>query len=236
MSDVAVRKPRRVLLTGFGPFAGRSVNASSIGATAVAASRHDVKRVLVDVIWGEPTRTVLPLLDGESNVVISFGEATDTFRLELVARNARGSTRRDVADALPAIPLIRDNGPDTLTPVFDADRVVAALAARGFPVECSANAGQFLCDEMFYTLLYEQRFGKLATSLDIVTFVHLPVFGRATRIFGADGPAGELVTATFDEKLAERFCAAVVDVFLAEADLIEQREITKKRPLQQDDQ
>jgi pyroglutamyl-peptidase len=225
-------KKRRVLLTGFGPFAGRTVNASSIGATAVAASRHDVKRVLVDVIWGEPTRTVLPLLDGDSNIVISFGEATDTFRLELVARNARGATRRDVTNALPTIPLIRESGPETLKPVFDTERVVAALEARGFPIECSSNAGQFLCDEMFYTLLHEQRFGKLAASLDIVTFVHLPIFGRTTRIFGgADN--SELVEATFDEKLAERFCAAVVDVFLAEADLIEQRETTKKRQLDQ---
>jgi pyroglutamyl-peptidase len=222
------RKSHRVLLTGFGPFAGRTINASSIGTTSVAASRHDVKRVIAEVVWGEPTRTVLPLLDGDSNVVISFGEATDTFRLELVARNERGARRRDNAGALPSVSHIRHDGPDVLKPVFDADRVVNALAERGFPIECSTNAGQFLCDEMFYTLLHEQRFGKLAASLDVVAFVHVPIFGHTTKLF--DGASGALVDAPFDEKLAERFCNAVVDVFIAEANHIAEREARHKRP------
>lgn len=218
----------RVLLTGFGPFAGRNINASSIGATSVAASRHDVKRVIVDVVWGEPTRTVLPMLDGDSNIVISFGEATDTFRLELVARNERGARRRDNLNALPSVALIRHDGPDLLNPVFDAERVVNALAERGFPIECSTNAGQFLCDEMFYTLLHEQRFGKLAASLDVVAFVHVPIFGHTTKLF--DGASGALVDAPFDDKLAERFCNAVVDAFIAEATHIAEREARHKRP------
>jgi pyroglutamyl-peptidase len=215
-----------VLLTAFGPFKGRSVNASSIGTTAVAASRLDVRRVVCDVVWGKPTTTVLPEI-GRERIVLSFGEATDTFRLELVARNERGADKKDETGSTPVDALIRPGGPDTLQPLYNADRVVAALKSRGFPVELSQNAGQFLCDEMFYTLLHHQRFGQTASSLDLVAFIHIPVFKSDTKVFAANGT--DLESVVFDEALATRFVNAVVDVMLAEHAAMQERLATHKR-------
>jgi pyroglutamyl-peptidase len=216
-----------VLLTAFGPFKGRAVNASSIGTTAVAASRFDVRRVVCDVVWGQPAKTVLPELGRGERIVLSFGEATDTFRLELVARNERGAAKTDETGSTPAEPLIRPGGPDTLQPLYNHDRVKAALNARGFPIELSHNAGQFLCDEMFFTLLDHQRNGVLKHPLDIVAFIHIPVFNRETKVFGADGVT--LESAVFDEALAARFVQACVDVMIAEHVTMQERLATHKR-------
>ncbi len=212
-----------VLLTGFGPFRGRPVNATALATTAVAASRFDVRRVICDVVWGQPSKTVVPELH-DVPIVCSFGEATNTFRLELVARNERSSVKKDEHGQTPGEPLIRADGPATLEPSLSTDAIVGALRAKGFPVETSRDAGQFLCDELFYTLLHEQKFGS--HSLESVTFWHVPVAGSECQLLN---DKGELVSALFDEQLAAKFVNAVVDVMLADHAAARERRAAHKR-------
>lgn len=216
----------QVLLTGFGPFRGRPVNATALATTAVAASRFDVRRVVCDVIWGEPSKAVLPELRGGVPIVCSFGEATNTFRLELLARNERAPGKKDERGETPSEPLIRRDGPAKLEPSLSTDALLSALRAKGFPVETSHDAGQFLCEEMLYTLLHEQQFGTAA--LDSVTFWHVPVAGADCQVLDEHGA---LVTRPFDEQLAAKFVNAVVDVMLADHAAARERRAAHKRPI-----
>ena len=76
-----------ILVTGFAPFDGRSVNASWIAA----ASLDGVHKLEIPVVWGEPMKLLGQVIETiEPRCIISMGEGRDGwFDIETRARNAR---------------------------------------------------------------------------------------------------------------------------------------------------
>ncbi len=163
------------VVSGFEPFGGRTVNGSFVLAKAIAAAHPGFKAVEVPVTWGAPMEAWRKH-GQKARFWLAFGEGTGGFQIEIHARNERGAFP-DNNRSTPSEPHIVKDSPEVLDSPLPAEAMAGALRAQGFPVRVSRNAGQYLCEEMLYTLLASRK--DAATT---VMFVHVPVLGRKTRL------------------------------------------------------
>ena len=172
-----------IVVSGFEPFGGRKVNASEELARALAKERPGCRAVILPVVWGAPMK-VLAEVQEPPDLWIAFGEGGNDFRIEIKADNRRADIR-DNNQQLPAEKEVVAGGGPLLNPI-PAEALAGKLKAAGFPVSVSREAGDYLCEEMLYSLLWQrQGVWKKKTT---VMFIHLPVLGEKVKV-EADHPA-----------------------------------------------
>jgi pyroglutamyl-peptidase len=167
----------RVLLTGFGPFPGASINPSAWLAETLPERVQDINGELharvLPTEWTQVAR-LAPLLHEtlQPHVTIHFGlsQRARGLRIERSAHN-RASPRADAAGARPSSRVISSRGPARRDTSLPADALAAALRQRGIAAELSRSAGRYLCNFLYYLSLHHaaQRDGSA-----IVLFVHIP--------------------------------------------------------------
>lgn len=195
----------QVFYLGFGPFAGRTENASW-QSVAQFAERKDVEAIHVPVVWGEPRRVLAELekkITGPC-VFVALGEGTPRYHVELVAFNQRASVN-DEAKAKPPQVEIETGGPSQRLTLGPAEQLAAELVRRGHPARVSKDAGRFLCNEMLYELL---RLQERDSRVKGAFFIHVPVLGQKVKT-----PAGQIVA---DKAFCAKFGAdldAVMTMF-----------------------
>ncbi|MBA3700023.1 MAG: hypothetical protein H0W78_14335 [Planctomycetes bacterium] len=172
-ADEPVASGPVVLITAFKPFAQRKVNGSE---TVAEALRKDlpgvqVKVLVLEVGWKEPSAK-LPLMAQKlrPRVLIGLGEgAVGSVMVEQVAHNYRVGP--DVFGQPPADRLVERGGPleRRSTLAFNT----AWQLSREIAVASSDDAGDYLCNALFYTAL-----GDLGVAVERVGFVHLPPQGN----------------------------------------------------------
>jgi len=142
-----------VLITGFEPFGGSTVNPS---------------QQLVDALDGELATVVLPVsyeraadaLRGaiaghRPDLVIAFGQADGRtgIAVERFAHNLDEASTTDNDEAPGSGLPIDPDGPAAYPSTLPVDEIVAALRADGIPAVPSRDAGGFLCNHVFYVLM-----------------------------------------------------------------------------------
>ena len=168
-----------ILLTGFGPFPGVPVNATSAFVpqlAAAASQRFPWTNVVVDVLtteWKAASRRLTALLgDHQPSLAVHFGVSADAqgFVIETTACN-RTCAKVDAGGALPPSPAVVAGGPDRLVTPLDSSVIAERLVAQGLPVSVSTDAGSYLCNAVLYRSLHHAatRAGDLRA-----LFVHLP--------------------------------------------------------------
>lgn len=186
-----------VLLTGFEPFDGHSVNASWEAVRHVEAlwdgDARLVTRVLPVSFLAAPARLRAAVDDVRPDVVVCVGEAGGRGRvgIERFALNVVDARIPDADGAQPIdLPVVAD-GPLALESTLPVKACFAAVRELGVPVEVSTTAGTYVCNTTFYALAH------LLTSVRGVRggFVHVP------RTPG-QVPAGEPALSTADSALA----------------------------------
>jgi pyrrolidone-carboxylate peptidase len=121
----------------------------------------------------------------QPTIWIAFGEGTDVFQVETIARNARGPYR-DNKDEVPALKQIDPKGAQELEVDFSTETLANRLRGLGYDCRSSSNAGKYLCEEMLYSLLDEKN--STHSNLKEAIFIHVPVEGSNTRIRGEEVP------------------------------------------------
>lgn len=175
----------RVLVTGFEPFGGDSVNASReavarIDVEALRLRGVDVATATLPVSFaGGPDALESAIVEHRPDVVICVGEAGGRAEVtpELNAFNEQVARIPDNDGQQPSGPL--DEGPAVLTARLDPAVLTAAIAASGIPARVSEDAGRFVCNAVFRAAL--TRFEGPAD------FIHVP----ASRETGVSGTGGE---------------------------------------------
>ncbi len=168
-----------ILVSGFEAFGGRTENASWKLAEEIAkAFPQEVRSLQVPVIWGAPLtciNNVKPL----PQVWIAFGEGTSEFQIETIAHNLRGRYP-DNHGTKPATPdVVKDAEPE-LHQTVKVEGLAEALTQAGFPTHVSQNAGRYLCEEMLYSLLHEQK--QHPEALRLVLFIHVPPLAQSVKL------------------------------------------------------
>jgi pyroglutamyl-peptidase len=157
-----------IIITGFQPFGGRSVNRSWQVVERVALG-DGAQRVQLPVAFARLARAV-PELAGRADVLLLVGESgqATTLRIETRARNA---VTAELADNDGARPLgaLDIGAPDELATTWDVERALAAARAVGVAAEPSNDAGGYCCNAALFHAL------RAARPRAIVGFVHVPV-------------------------------------------------------------
>ena len=168
----------RVLVTGFEPFRGQTLNSSLEVVRALegrAVSPVALETACVPVLFDAALEALRDAIHRfEPDVVIALGQADaySQIAVEHVAVNLNSSEEPDNAGSratdLPVVP----DGPIAYWSSLPVRGIVAALHDAGIPAVVSYDAGGFVCNHLFYGLMHLLANERLDT---IGGFVHLPV-------------------------------------------------------------
>ena len=172
-------KPPTVLLTGFDPFNGASVNPSWLAVQALHGRQVRGRRLVAAQL---PTdcAAALPWLDAlllryQPELVVCVGQAGGraALSLERVAINVVDAPVPDNAGAQPVDVPVVPGGPAAYFSTLPIKAACAGLRQAGLPAEVSQTAGTFVCNQVFYGLMH-----SLATWPQLAHtrggFVHVP--------------------------------------------------------------
>ncbi len=192
-----------VLLTGFEPFGGESINASARLVAAldgrVVAGRR-VAGLILPVVFGAAGERLLDAINRlRPALVICTGQAAGraAISLERVALNLADSAQPDNAGVRLVDAPVVPGGPAAYWSTLPLRPILAALRARGLPAELSLSAGGYVCNHVFYTLMHALRDAPAVRG----GFVHLPVLPEQAAASGRTPPPPGLALAATTEAL-----------------------------------
>lgn len=179
MSTTACAKPPKVLLTGFDPFNGASVNPSWLAVQALHGKQVRGRRLVAAQL---PTdfAAALPRLDillrqHRPELVVCVGQAGGraALSLERVAINVVDAPVPDNAGAQPVDVPVVPGGPAAYFSTLPIKAACAGLRRAGLSAEVSHTAGTFVCNQVFYGLMHRLAiWPQLAHARG--GFVHVP--------------------------------------------------------------
>lgn len=150
----------RVLLTGFDPFDGGSVNPSWQAVQALHGRRILGRRIIAAQLpteFGTSLRALTTLLDQlRPELVICVGQAggRDAISLERVAINVDDAPIPDNAGAQPVDAPVAPGAPAAYFSGLPIKALLAALQREGLSAAVSQTAGTFVCNHVFYGLMH----------------------------------------------------------------------------------
>jgi pyroglutamyl-peptidase len=187
--------PRHILLTGFEPFDGDTVNPSGEVAKQLdgkAIGDCVVRSVILPVQHEAARAVVAPLLDAPGLVaVVHLGLAGGRARisLERVAVNVMDYSRPDAHGQVLRDVACVAGGPAAYFSTLPLREMLAALTAEGIPAAISNTAGTYLCNDISYTTLHVLARRGLTTPAG---FIHLPFLPSMVSEHSLDEPSMDL--------------------------------------------
>jgi len=165
-----------ILVTGFEPFGGQSLNPSWEVARALnglALEGAQITSVQLPCVFAQ----ALPILQQalaqhRPDIVLALGQAEGRcdFSVERVAINVMDARIADNAGAQPIDVPVLAGAPAAYFSTLPIKALVAGLRAGGFPASVSQTAGTFVCNQVFYALQH-----ALAGLGVHSGFMHLPL-------------------------------------------------------------
>lgn len=172
----------KILLTGFEPFGGETVNPSWQVAQALDGQRvgsADIVAVQLPTVFGEALKAMdAALAAHQPALVVALGQAggrTD-LSIERVAINVDDARIPDNARQQPVDDPIVPGGPAAYFSTLPIKAIVAALHRAGLPASVSQTAGTFVCNHVFYGLQH-----RVAGTPVRSGFVHVPFVPEQVR-------------------------------------------------------
>jgi len=193
---------KTVLLTGFEPFGGETINPSWELARALDGqliAGHLVHARLLPCVFGEALAGLdQALAELKPALVLALGQAggRSELSLERVAINVDDARIADNAGAQPVdCPVVAD-GPAAYFTTLPIKAMVAGLRDAGLPAGVSQTAGTFVCNHLFYGLQHALRGTSVRSG-----FMHIPLLPeQAARLPGQ--PSMALASMTAGVRLA----------------------------------
>ncbi len=149
-----------VLLTGFSPFGGETINASWEVARALDTALidgHTVMAAQLPTEFDTAPEVLADLLEQHHPVlVVCLGQAAgrQAISLERVAINIDDARIPDNAGNQPVDSPVVSGGPPAYFTGLPIKAMLAALREAGIPAEVSQTAGTFVCNHVFYALMH----------------------------------------------------------------------------------
>ncbi|MEU3895052.1 pyroglutamyl-peptidase I [Streptomyces sp. NPDC045251] len=197
----------RVLITGFAPFGGESVNPSWQAASLVAAEPPaglDVRAAELPCVFGESLDVLGDAVRAHTpGLVLCLGQAGGRpgVTVERVGLNVDDARIPDNAGRQPVDEPVVQDGPAAYFSTLPVKACVAAMREAGVPAAVSNTAGTFVCNHVAYGLGH-----LIATEFPHTRggFVHVPWAPEQV----TDGTAPSLPPATVAHGLRALLSAA----------------------------
>ena len=197
-------KPRQrtVLITGFDPFGGETLNPSweavaALNGASIAGRR--IVAVQLPTSFSRGPRTLRAAIRRHApELIVCVGQAGGRAQisLERVAINIDDARIADNDGAQPVDKRIVRNGPAAYFSTLPIKTMLVAMREAGIPVEISQTAGTFVCNRVFYALMHALAEDGILRDGVRGGFVHIPYLPeQAAGYAGAPSLSLEIVIA-----------------------------------------
>ena len=165
---------KKLLITGFDPFGGATVNPAREAVMALPDTVGDwsLTKLEIPTVFGLAAETVLGAAQSlRPNVILCVGQAGGRKAItpEVVAINLREASIPDNHGNQPKNTPVVEGGPAAYFSTLPVRDMVEGIQAAGVPAALSYSAGVFVCNDLLYTLLHHYD------GTDIrVGFIHIP--------------------------------------------------------------
>lgn len=179
----------RILITGFEPFGGDSVNPSWLVAqhlSRASIAGAQVQALQLPCVFGVSAQVLVQALSQhQPDVVLALGlaQGREGISIERVAINVDDARIPDNAGQQPIDTPVVPGGPAAYFSTLPIKRLVQGLHQAGHPAHISQTAGTFACNHVFYALQHH-LYGQRAIS----GFVHLPALPEQAARAGRPTP------------------------------------------------
>lgn len=179
---------KRILLTGFEPFHEYKINSSwsLVDSFKNTTSDFECIKLRLPVEFKAVSNLVPEILKQyQPDIVLAFGQCTgDSIRIERVALNIDDARSADNNGYTPTDEQIHADGKTAYFSTLPIKVIQQAVAAKNIPIVISNSAGTYVCNHLFYELLYWCDKLSLPTKIG---FVHLPRLPE--QVIGTQNPS-----------------------------------------------
>ena len=165
---------KQLLITGFDPFGGETINPAWEAVKLLPDFVGDWKlhKLMIPTVFEEAAGSVLRAASQiHPEAILCIGQAGGRTAVtpERIGINIRDARICDNAGNQPTdIPIV-PGGPDGIFATVPVKAIMEAIQSEGLPAAVSNSAGTFVCNDVLYSLLY--HFQGTDTR---VGFIHVP--------------------------------------------------------------
>lgn len=165
---------KQLLITGFDPFGGASVNPAREAVMALpdVVGDYALTKLEIPTVFGLAAETVLQAAEALCpDVILCVGQAGGRAAItpEVVAINLREASIPDSLGHTPKNQPVIAHAPAAYFSTLPVRAMAEGVKAAGIPCSLSYSAGVFVCNDLLYTLLH--HYDGTDTR---VGFVHIP--------------------------------------------------------------
>ena len=165
---------KKLLITGFEPFGGESINPSWEAVLRLPDEIGDyaLTKLCIPVVFGKATQKVVEMAKEVCpDAIVCIGQAGGRYGVtpEMVGINLRHATIPDNENNQPMDEPIVENGANAFFSTLPVRKIATAIKEQGIPSQVSYSAGAYVCNDVLYTLL--SQFENTKTK---VGFIHVP--------------------------------------------------------------
>jgi len=166
----------KILITGFEPFDGQSINPSLEILKSLKDVYHDVSILKLDVptVFNQSIEKVCLAIDSWiPDVVIMLGQAggRKEISIERVSINIDDASIPDNRGIKPLDSIIREDGEPAYFSSLPIKKLVNALRENNIPAGISNSAGTYVCNHLMYGVLHHIHMKNLNIKAG---FIHVP--------------------------------------------------------------
>ncbi|RJV73021.1 pyroglutamyl-peptidase I [Coprococcus sp. AF27-8] len=166
----------KILITGFEPFGGESVNPAYEAVKLLPDMAGDIQIVKMEIptVFGEAGKVVeTGILQHQPDAVICVGQAgrRADIGVERVAINLVEASIPDNAGNQPMDVKVQENGDTAYFATIPVKAMVKNIKDHGIPASISYTAGTYVCNSVMYDLLYliDRKYPSIRGG-----FIHVP--------------------------------------------------------------
>ena len=165
---------KKLLITGFDPFGGQTVNPAweAVKLLPEEIGDYTLHKLQIPTVFGLGAQTVLEKAAVvEPDLILCIGQAGGRSAVtpERIAVNIRDAKIPDNSGKRPVGEFVSAEGPAAYFATVDVLKMACRAEERGLPATVSNSAGAFVCNDVLYTLLH--RYHGTQTR---VGFIHVP--------------------------------------------------------------
>ena len=167
---------KKLLITGFDPFGGESLNPSweAVKRLPDTVGNYELYKLQIPTIFGVASKKVLNMAaEIKPDLILCIGQAGGRAAVtpERIAVNIRDARIPDNAGNQPQGEFVDSNGPAAYFSTVPVKEMAENICALQLPATVSNSAGAFVCNDTLYALLH--HFNGSNTQ---VGFIHIPYF------------------------------------------------------------
>lgn len=186
---------KQILITGFDPFGGESINPSWEAVKGLEDEIGDYRLVKMEIptVFKKAAEKIIRCAEEiKPDVILMIGQAGGRRGVtpEVIGINLREARISDNEGNAPQNEPIVENAPAAYFATVPVRRMVQAISSLGIPSALSYSAGAFVCNDVLYSVLHHFRDTKIKAG-----FIHVPFLPEQAKENAPALPLHEIVRA-----------------------------------------